>query len=354
VRPLEEWIGKSLIRQTLATHSRGVDRADAELLKSAYHPDATVDYGFFVGEAQKLAAILAAAQKTQPVTLHRTSNMWIKVRDGHARSESYVIAYAEHRGGDEAVQRLIGGRYLDQHERRGGEWRLTHRRYVLDFNMNHESTAACADPSVALAHFAPRGGHGASDPGRALLAQHAAGFDHRGAHTVPNISDAEIDAALSRDALHEINMAYARAADRADADLMGSIFHEDSTVVSGLFNGNGKDYALEITRFVRESLERCFHSIANEWYEVKGDAAVGETYVIANMTAGGHDTLTGGRYIDSYERRQGVWKIKTRTFVADFARAEPSSHETGGLYASLTTRGSFGPADPVYAFWNQL
>jgi hypothetical protein len=85
---------------------------------------------------------------------------------------------------------------------------------------------------------------------------------------------------------------------------------------------------------------------------VRGDRAVGECYVIANATADGTDTLSGGRYIDAYERRNGVWKIASRTFVLDWSQAQPTSYESGGMYASLTTRGCFGKDDPIYAFWN--
>jgi hypothetical protein len=167
------------------------------------------------------------------------------------------------------------------------------------------------------------------------------------------ITDPQVHDAIAKQALHDLSMAYARAVDRADAALMRSIFHEDSTVVTGVFNGSGQDFAVKITAFVRENLERCFHSVANEWYEVKGDEAVGESYVIANVTAGGSDILTGGRYIDRYQRRNGVWKIQSRAFVVDWTNTQPTSHETGGMYAALTTRGCFGSEDPIYAFWKQ-
>jgi hypothetical protein len=350
---IAEWTAKVAIAGTLATHSRGVDRADANLLLAAYHPDAAVDYGFFAGPAADLAVILAGAQRSQPVTLHRTSNMWIKVEGATARSESYVFAYAEHQTESSGTQRFIGGRYLDLHERRREEWRISHRRYVLDFNINRESTANWQDPTVALANFAPRGGHGAADAGRAILALYAAGFPlHKDSAMATTQTDALLDQALSKQALHDLNMAYARAVDRADLELMASVFHPDSSVVTGVFNGSGPDYAVKIVGFVRENLERCFHSVANEWFEVRGDSAVGESYVIANVTVGGRDILTGGRYIDAYARRAGVWKIQSRTFVVDWTNAQPTSYEGGGMYASLTTRGCFGKSDPIYAFWN--
>ncbi|MFN4135059.1 MAG: nuclear transport factor 2 family protein [Novosphingobium sp.] len=89
----DDLVARHGILNALAAHSRGVDRADANLLASAYHEGATVDYGFFAGPAATLVDILAGAQKSAPPTLHRTSNCWIRVDGNAATSESYVIAY---------------------------------------------------------------------------------------------------------------------------------------------------------------------------------------------------------------------------------------------------------------------
>jgi hypothetical protein len=157
---------RHLILNALARHSRGVDRGDAALLGSAYHPGATVDYGFFNGPAETLVAILGEAQKAAPPTTHRTSNIWIKVSGETAISEFYVIAHVE----DAETQRMVLGRYLDTLERSAGDWRLTHRRYVIEGNTNRPNTAMRGDGSLDLAHFVANGGKQAADPGRALLA----------------------------------------------------------------------------------------------------------------------------------------------------------------------------------------
>ena len=351
-RSLSQLIAKQAIANALATHSRGIDRADYTLLSSAYHPGASVDYGFFVGPASDLAAILAQAQKTQPVTLHRTSNMWIQVDGARARSESYVHAYLESPDPAGSIQRFIGGRYLDTHEERAGEWRLTHRTYVMDWNTNRPSTGISFDPPLGLVNFTPRGGHGCADPGNTMLAAGIAQFNRLGERMANKISDVQIDAALSKQALHELGMGYARAADRADAQLMASLFHEDSTVVAGIANGSGPAFAVGVTDHIAKNLQRSFHSVANEWFHIDGDNAVGESYVIAMVTTGGNDSMTGGRYADSYERRNGVWKFKSRTFVMDWFTSHPTSHATDGMYGALKTQGRFGKEDPVYAFWN--
>lgn len=338
------------ILNALAVHSRGVDRADANLLGSAYHPGATVDYGFFIGPAADFVPILAGAQKGTLPTLHRTANSEIRISGDCAVSESYVIAYAE----EAEVQRLIFGRYLDRHECRDGVWKLVHRTYVLDGNTNRAGTVVRADPPVVHDNYVPEGAKGASDPGRALLAHHEAASRTLQGATPMSADAAALDEALSRDAIRKLVTGYSRGVDRGDKELLASIFWDDSTVISGLVNASGPVFADGIIDYVTQNLDYCFHSIANEWIEVKGDHAVGEHYIVAHMSAGGADVMTGGRYIDSYERRDGVWKIASRTFVADWNTTHPVSMELDGMYEPLKTRGCFGRGDPVYALWASL
>ena len=327
-----------------------MDRADRNLLCSAYHADATVDYGFFVGPSATLVAILADAQKMALPTLHRTSNCEILVSDDRAVSESLVIAYVE----ETSIQRMVFGRYLDRHERRDGEWRITHRTYVLDGNTNRPNSAQRSDPPLGNDHFVPEGGKGAADPGRALLARHKAASRKLQRAMPMNVDAADLDAALSRDAIHLLLTRYCRAVDRGDEALMASIFWDDAEVVSGICNGSGAEFARAVVAYVTANLELCFHSVSNEWIEVKGEHAIGEHYILAHSRAGGNDALTGGRYVNSYERRGGVWKIASRCFVCDWTATHPTTFEPAGFYEGLTKRGCFGRSDPVYVHWQSL
>lgn len=334
----DELAARWAIATNLARHSRGVDRNGLDLLRSAYHPEATVAYGMFDGEAAAFAAVLTDASAGSPVTLHRTSNMAIRVAGERARSESYVIAYA--RTPDEGggwVQRLIGGRYLDRHERRGGSWRLSHRAYVLDWNMNVRAPEAVA----AVAPVGLQGGQRDADPSAGFF-----GNDETGGSDMDGLEQA-----IAKQALHDLVVNYARGVDRADEALLASVFHPDAEVVTGVIDGSGPDYARAVAAMVRESLSATFHSVANEYFEVRGRHARGEVYVIAHMIAGADQTLTGGRYLDRYEQRQGAWKIAHRRFVTDWTLTQPVSMQTDGMYESLTTRGGYAPDDPSVAFW---
>ncbi|MDF8335339.1 nuclear transport factor 2 family protein [Novosphingobium cyanobacteriorum] len=340
------------ILNALALHSRGVDRGDATLLAAAYHPGATVDYGFFSGPAETLVAILGDAQKAAPPTTHRTCNMWIKVNGDRAVSESYVIAHVE----DVETQRMVLGRYLDSHACIDGQWRITHRQYVIEGNTNRPNTAQRGDGDPDLAHYVAQGGKQAADPGRALLSLYAAEIaaSSKDAPAMTTPSDSALHHALARAEIHDLCMAYARGVDRADKALLASIFSEDSVVISGVINGSGAQFADQICNFVSTRLDLCFHSVANEWVQVVGDNAVGEHYAIAHMVMDGQDVTTGGRYLDRYVRRDGKWLIRNRTFVTDWNTSHKSSLQRGGFYEALGTWGCFGPADPVYKHWASL
>lgn len=346
----ESLIARHGILNALALHSRGVDRGDANLLGAAYHPDATVDYGFYAGPAGPFVRLLADAQKGARPSLHRTCNTDLRLEGDRAAAESYVIAYVE----EAELQRMVFGRYLDRLEKRDGEWRISHRAYVLDGNTNRPNTTALTDPPVTHDAFVPQGGKGAADAGRALLAHHeAASRQLQKAPAMP-ADTAALGAALARDEIRHLLTGYCRGVDRADEALLASVFWDDADVISGVVNGRAADFAHRIVGYVTGNLDYCFHSIANEWIEVKGDHAVGEHYILAQTRADGTDTMTGGRYIDSYERRGGVWKIASRTFVLDWTATHPTTLETAGFYAGLSTRGCFGKGDPVYAHWASL
>ena len=137
-------IDRQGIEEALINHSRGVDRADAALLGTAYHDDAIVDYGSFVGAAQDFVSFVTGAHKQGIISLHRTSNTAIRIIDSQAVSESYATAYVEVGG----VQRLVLGRYLDMHEKRQGVWRLTKRFYTMEGNTNKPTNANRPDPAA--------------------------------------------------------------------------------------------------------------------------------------------------------------------------------------------------------------
>ena len=129
------------IADTLTLYSRGIDRCDLEILQAVFWPDATAKYGAVAQNAHAWAVATVTALKGMERTFHSLSNMLITVEGDHARAETYCTAWHWLTGPDGPTEMVVGGRYLDHLEKRDGEWRITRRLYVMDWNRNVASTA---------------------------------------------------------------------------------------------------------------------------------------------------------------------------------------------------------------------
>jgi SnoaL-like protein len=168
----------------------------------------------------------------------------------------------------------------------------------------------------------------------------------------------ELDVLLAKQALHELNAAYCRAMDRADATALAALFHPGAIVNGGMFNGDAAHFSQAGPAWLREHATLVFHSVTNEFFVVEGDVASGESYLLAFLTmrteGGNRDVITGGRYLDRYERRNGQWRFTQRTFVMDCNLNQAST----GIYDDALNppgqyRGAFGPNDPSDRFWRR-
>ncbi|MEK9792361.1 MAG: nuclear transport factor 2 family protein [Halieaceae bacterium] len=345
------------IRNRLAQHARGIDRADEALLREAYHADGTVDYGSLQGTAAEFAQAIAVMHDGAPMSSHRTSNIWVKIEGESAISESYVMAWVTLPTDGDPQPHLVGGRYLDRHSFKNDEWRMQHRHYVLDWIRQFPPTATPADAAAFnLAGSCPSGAHFPQDPGNALLLAYARA--DQSSTEVPTMTEHDaLDQALSHQAILELGCRYVRGVDRGDPATIMTAFHEDAAIVSGAFNGSAVDFSTEIGKLLDEISPRVAHTVTNHWIDIQGDNAVGESYVIAYQNTLGdepQDVMTGGRYIDRYERRDGVWKISHRTFVLDWTTSTASKDLMGlGMFEDMV-KGERGTGDPVFALWDSL
>lgn len=135
----------------------------------------------------------------------------------------------------------------------------------------------------------------------------------------------------SRAQIHDILVRYTRGVDRLEFDLIRAGFHDDAWIdfpedvyqgpVQGFFDFLEK----ELPSFVRTR-----HNLGNILIELDGDLAFVESYLTADHEAtslhkwdGAFVTLWA-RYIDRFERRDGVWKIAKRALLVDWMRRDAS------------------------------
>jgi SnoaL-like domain len=129
---LERLADRQDILDCLIRFSRGMDRFDRELFLSAFHPDATIAAGVFVGGPVDLydwASVLH--DQGQVTTHHNLLNYTCEIEGNTAHTETYYLFVGRNR---DATNWIAGGRYIDRLERREGAWRIALRTNVIEWS----------------------------------------------------------------------------------------------------------------------------------------------------------------------------------------------------------------------------
>ena len=144
------------ILDTSKRYTRGADRHDKELVRSAFWPEATISYGTpmarddFVDWQERELADFAAHQ-------HHVTGQTVEFDGDAAHVESYLLYFLvpRDRSVDEAGEatpgkalesektRLGSGRLVERWERRDGEWKILVREYIEDLALEGETVDLC-------------------------------------------------------------------------------------------------------------------------------------------------------------------------------------------------------------------
>lgn len=129
---LQRLLAKEAITDRLLGYARGVDRLDRALMLEAFHPGAELDCGaMFQGTGEGFADFILEVHPPMETHTPHLSNILITVAGDRARSESYVVVRMRSRSEDGSTHETAAhGRYVDEWERRDGDWRISRRRYL--------------------------------------------------------------------------------------------------------------------------------------------------------------------------------------------------------------------------------
>lgn len=139
-------------------YTRGADRHDKELVRSAFWPDATISNGTpmsrdeYVDWEESMLSGYAAHQ-------HHITGQTVELDGDTAHVESYVIYFLVPRDTSadapgpatpgralESEKTWLGsGRYVERWEKRDGEWRILVREYVEDLALKGETVDLCGN-----------------------------------------------------------------------------------------------------------------------------------------------------------------------------------------------------------------
>jgi hypothetical protein len=121
------------IQQVLARYSRGIDRMDRELILSVYWEDAYDSHGVCEGGPEAFADWIGANMTRYAASNHMLGQSRIDLQGETADCETYFAAFHHERRDEGDAMVIVGGRYHDRFERRGGEWRIHRRRVLFDW-----------------------------------------------------------------------------------------------------------------------------------------------------------------------------------------------------------------------------
>jgi hypothetical protein len=159
-----------------------------------------------------------------------------------------------------------------------------------------------------------------------------------------------LDTLQSKQEIYELSCTYMRGQDRLDPDAHRSVFWDDAWCSYGIYEG-GPDGFVEFAQNALRGHASNQHMIGQVQIELAGDEAFGEVYYQAfhRITAADgspRDLFVSGRYVDRYERRDGVWKMAYRSELVDWVREGPAADEW--FRGSAMIPGARKPEDPLY------
>jgi hypothetical protein len=147
---------RQAILDVLVRYTRGVDRHDKDLVRSAFWPDARINLGRPMGREEYVddeERVLA----TYAVHQHHITEQNVEIDGAGAHVESYVlyIAVPRDRAADSVGPATPGraltsekteigsGRYIERWEKRNGEWKILVREYVHDLTVHGDTVDYC-------------------------------------------------------------------------------------------------------------------------------------------------------------------------------------------------------------------
>lgn len=139
---LERLLAREEICEVLARYARGVDRADAALLKSCYHPDAIEEHGGnYTGNALEYVDGAIPRIRALGQMQHLLGTSHVEFDGDVAWVETYILTFLRMARPDgSSVDTFTGGRLHDRFERRDGAWKIAHRRTIFDWNRDEPSS----------------------------------------------------------------------------------------------------------------------------------------------------------------------------------------------------------------------
>jgi ketosteroid isomerase-like protein len=129
---------------------------------------------------------------------------------------------------------------------------------------------------------------------------------------------AALDRLRSEAEIRDVVARYCQGVDSQDYERVRECYHPDAVHERGDYRGSGAEIVDWIAS-IRDTLIHCYHLVGYPRIErLEGDEAIVETYTLANQRLPGPDgspqvdRITPCRYLDTFTRVDGRWRIAVR------------------------------------------
>ncbi|WP_226016570.1 nuclear transport factor 2 family protein [Novosphingobium sp. FKTRR1] len=153
-------------------------------------------------------------------------------------------------------------------------------------------------------------------------------------------------------ALQQLVQAYCHAIDRRDYVLLRSLYHDDAIDDHGAMFCGGPDAYVAWLPAMMANWAATVHSIGNMLFLIDGDSAEGELQTVAyhrTVATPVREIIAGGRYLDRYRKRDGVWRFWRRSLVLDWFEDRALARGEGPSIDDGVEMGEPGAQDAVYS-----
>lgn len=133
-KQLQNLLDQKACEDVLMRYGRTLDWLDETGQEECFWPDADIDYGFFRGSGEEWVPVVMAVESSSARRWHVSTGVTVQVHEDRANSECYGLTVGTVQNEqEELVDTLFGGRYLDEFEKRNGQWRISKRTYIADW-----------------------------------------------------------------------------------------------------------------------------------------------------------------------------------------------------------------------------
>jgi len=136
---MQEMLAHFQISKQIWKMCQGCDRLDEGLMASGYAEESWDEHGSQRMSGQDFAQVtMDNRRKLQDVVSHLLGQTLVNVVGDNAGSETYFLATleAQEEDGSKSLHQM-GGRYVDEWIREGGDWKIKKRVTLRDWSITH-------------------------------------------------------------------------------------------------------------------------------------------------------------------------------------------------------------------------